>query len=116
MTTMTAGNIKVSWFIGGDANDQDPQMILIGDCNVGPAPSVGAPASTHQTIATTFGNGATLNAAATPISWTIDTHNKVGNLGLSDGSVQQVSISGIKTSFQNGTNTVVFPAFNFFGQ
>jgi hypothetical protein len=61
-------------------------------------------------------SGADSQTAGTGWGWTIDTHNKVGNLGLSDGSVQQVSITGLKTSMQNSTNTVVFPVWEFWSK
>jgi prepilin-type processing-associated H-X9-DG protein len=46
-------------------------------------------------------------------AWTIDTHNKVGNIALADGSVQQLSVNGLQSTMQNGTNTVVWPVFEF---
>jgi prepilin-type N-terminal cleavage/methylation domain-containing protein len=105
------GTNRVSFFIGGDAIETDPQMILFGDCNIGTQTITGAPASTRILSPPYVALGGTLtviNAA-----WTIDTHNKVGNLCLADGSVQQVSISGLRTQFSNATNTVVYPVFNF---
>jgi hypothetical protein len=35
---------------------------------------------------------------------------------LSDGSVQEVSITGLKTAMQNSTNTVVWPVWEFWRQ
>jgi prepilin-type N-terminal cleavage/methylation domain-containing protein len=105
------GTNRVSFFVGGDAIETDPQMILFGDCNIGTQTITGAPASTRILSPPYVALGGTLtviNAA-----WTIDTHNKVGNLCLADGSVQQVSISGLRTQFSNATNTVVYPVFNF---
>jgi prepilin-type N-terminal cleavage/methylation domain-containing protein len=104
---------RVSYFIAGDAIETDPQMILFGDCNVGTVTAgpntAGTPASSRYTTPAWFGLGGVITVANA--SWTIDTHNKVGNLTLSDGSVQQVSISGLRVAFQNGTNTTVYPAF-----
>jgi hypothetical protein len=40
----------------------------------------------------------------------------VGNLTLSDGSVQQLSITGLKQTMQNATNTVVIPVIEFWAQ
>jgi prepilin-type N-terminal cleavage/methylation domain-containing protein len=104
---------RTSFFIGVDAGETDPQMILFGDCNIGIQGSVGAPGSSRFTTAQVVTSGAESQTAGTGWGWTIDTHNKVGNLGLSDGSVQQVSITGLKTSLQNGTNSVVWPALEF---
>jgi prepilin-type N-terminal cleavage/methylation domain-containing protein len=101
---------RVSFFIGDDANDTDPQMILFGDINVGTTTVNGAPAPTRYMSAMTLGNG---NFLARNLAWTIDTHNKAGNVALSDGSVQQVSSTGLKNLAGNGTNTVVWPAWEF---
>lgn len=104
------GTNRMSFFIGSDATETDPQQVLFGDDNVGTQPSAGSPASTRFTSAQVLGGVLkTANAA-----WTIDTHNKVGNIALSDGSVQQVSGNGLQSTFQNATNTVVWPVFEFF--
>jgi prepilin-type N-terminal cleavage/methylation domain-containing protein len=106
---------KTSFFIGSDAIESDPQMLLFGDMNIGAqgAAGSGAPAvnryQTAQTITTT---SVSLNVGGW--AWSIDTHNKVGNLALSDGSVQEVSITGLKQAMQNATNTVVQPVIEFF--
>jgi prepilin-type N-terminal cleavage/methylation domain-containing protein len=105
------GTNRVSFFIGSDSGETDPQQILFGDENIGTSITLGAPAPTRYSSAQTLGNGTftTLNVA-----WTIDTHNKVGNIGLSDGSVQQLSTSGLKSTFGNSTNTVVYPVYEFY--
>ena len=105
---------RVSFFIGVDAGETDPQMVLFGDCNIGVQGTSGAPGSARFTTAQYLSVGAESQTAGQGWGWTIDTHNKVGNLGLSDGSVQQVSITGLKTSMQNSTNTVVWPIWEFF--
>jgi len=101
-----------SYFVGGDATETDPQMILAGDMNIGSAntsTTTQNPASvrfTSQVIYTT-GNGPAW-------AWTVDNHNKVGNLLMADGSSQQLSVSGLRTTLQNGTNTVYTPVYNFY--
>lgn len=113
-TSSTAANCRISFFISGDATETDPQMTLVGDCNLGNVPGGGSssstPAPTRYTTQQALGSG-TFNC--TTVGWTIDTHNKAGNIALSDGSVQQVSISGARNTFQNSTNTVVYPNSNF---
>jgi prepilin-type N-terminal cleavage/methylation domain-containing protein len=103
---------KTSFFIGSDAQESDPQMILFGDCNIGKQGTPSGPGTSRFNSANVITQAAIANAA-NGWAWTIDTHNKVGNLGLSDGSVQEVSISGLKTSLQNATNTVVWPVIEF---
>jgi hypothetical protein len=106
---------KCSFFIGSDANESDPQMLLYGDMNIGSqaATGSGTPAAsryqTAQVITTTA-----VGLAGGSWAWTIDTHNRVGNITLSDGSVQQLSITGLKQSMQSATNTVVFPVVEFY--
>jgi hypothetical protein len=39
-----------------------------------------------------------------PAGWTEMIHNKVGNVGLSDGSVQQLSTLGLQTAIKNTGN------------
>ncbi len=105
----------VSFFVAPDANESDPQMVLYGDENIGlqSAAGSGSPAATKFTTAQVVVSQAIGLAQAQGWAWTIDTHNKVGNVTLSDGSVQQVSITGLKNALQNGTNTTVWPVIEF---
>ena len=105
---------NVSYFVSGDGSEVDPQMVLAGDSNIGAgaannAPPTGTPAyfTTQQqwTLALATGNG---------WAWTaVEQHQKSGNVVMADGSVQSVSIGGLKQLLVNGTNTVVTPVFNF---
>jgi prepilin-type N-terminal cleavage/methylation domain-containing protein len=104
---------KTSFFIGSDAGETDPQMILFGDCNIGKQGTANGPGNSRFTSAMAISSSAISQTVNQGWAWTIDTHNKVGNLTLSDGSVQQVSATGLKTSMQNGTNTVVWPVWEF---
>jgi hypothetical protein len=99
---------KMSFFIGTDAGETDPQQVLFGDDNIGTTTTQGAPAPGRIVVAQTLGNG---NFLAQNLAWTIDTHNKVGNIALSDGSVQQLSVANLRTTAQNGTNTVIYPVY-----
>jgi len=106
---------KVSFFIGDDAIESDPQMVLFGDQNIGIQANAGPgiPGAARFTSASVVTPGAIGWNANAGWAWTVDTHNKVGNLALADGSVQQVSITGLKNAMQNGTNTVVWPVYEF---
>jgi len=87
-------NKNVSYFVGLDANEEDPQWFLDGDRNV--------------TSDTAPENGILKLVPGSPIGWTTAIHNNQGNLGLADGSVQQYSNSGLRTALQNSgdpTNT-----------
>jgi prepilin-type N-terminal cleavage/methylation domain-containing protein len=122
---------KISYFVDGDSTDQDPQMIMSGDCNIGNttatannnAASVrfGAPAGTSgntetgSTCNTAVGiTSAGFGSAAGAWAWTAnDFHLASGNIQMSDGSVQSVSVSGLHLFMNNATNTVTAPAINF---
>src|ERR1017187_6706284 len=68
-------NQNVSYFVGLDAEETRPQMLLTGDRNVtnGIAPE-------HSILKL---------VPDQPAGWTEAMHNGVGNIGLADGSVQQ---------------------------
>jgi len=110
---------KISYFVAGDAMESEPAMIVTGDSNIGdgtagngPAtkrygdPAVGAPHMRQWDVTANSGNN---------MAWTSsDMHQKVGNILVTDGSVQQLSIQGMKDSMALGTNTTVaMPYFNF---
>ena len=111
---------KVSYFVGADATEADPQSILAGDCNIGNTGTSGNAPSTARFGATVSG---TLSApeitsvafgSAIAWAWTAnDMHLKTGNLLIADGSVQSTTIIGLHTFMQNTTNTVLGPCWNF---
>jgi prepilin-type N-terminal cleavage/methylation domain-containing protein len=109
--TSLAPNGRVSFFVGGDAIETDPQMILFGDDNVGQQAAQGSPATSRYTTVQQLNPGGAFKANSA--AWSVETHNKVGNLSLADGSVQQVSGTGLQVALGNSTNTVVQPAFDF---
>jgi prepilin-type N-terminal cleavage/methylation domain-containing protein len=103
-----------SYFVCGDAAEAYPQMILTGDRNIGnvglTATTSGQPSSAINfgTNAVTSNNGVngTLNSQSFPWGWSNnDLHQKAGNLGIADGSVQQVTSSGLMTALLNATNS-----------
>jgi competence protein ComGC len=93
-------NSNISFFVGIDAEESNPQMILAGDRNI-----------TNRTL---YKNGILEVTTNTPAGWTALMHNKVGNLTLSDGSVQQLSQTGLRATVQNtglSTNRLLMPIF-----
>jgi prepilin-type N-terminal cleavage/methylation domain-containing protein len=111
----TSGYLQTtaSYFICGDASDAYPQMILSGDRNVGTVNSPGTPALTTN-VSSSYSTATQLTWSKS--AWTAtDLHQKVGNIGLADGSVQQVTISGLQAALQNATNgaPTQTPAYNF---
>jgi prepilin-type N-terminal cleavage/methylation domain-containing protein/prepilin-type processing-associated H-X9-DG protein len=77
------GDANVSYFVGAEADETKPQTILSGDRNFYPPTSL-------------TGNG-TWNTPPNvgQAGWTESIHNKGGNLGLADGSVQQATESAL---------------------
>jgi len=87
-------NQNVSYFVGLEANDANPQRFLDGDRNI--------------TGESDPENGILKLVPGQRVSWTQDIHVNQGNLGLSDGSVQQYSNSGLREALKNSgdpTNT-----------
>ncbi|MGO9585439.1 MAG: type II secretion system protein [Limisphaerales bacterium] len=91
-------NQNVSYFVGLDATDVRPQMLLTGDRNVtnGLAP-IRSVLELRPEI---------------PAGWTAAMHNRQGNVGRVDGSVQQVTIDGLRHAIKHSddaTNRVALP-------
>jgi len=87
-------NQNVSYFVGLDANDTYPQRFLDGDRNI--------------TGESDPENGILKLVPGQRVSWTAAIHVNLGNLGLSDGSVQQYSNTGLREALINSgdpTNT-----------
>jgi prepilin-type N-terminal cleavage/methylation domain-containing protein len=131
--TMVAGNTStgpylananVSFFVGKDAQDGNPQMLLVGDRNlVGQGPGGGMP---NSVPGGGFGNvgavalGTNFNAGTQIPAWTDKMHHGNGNVLMSDGSAQQLTGSKLRDWLRNtgdtsttptspGPNTVLFP-------
>jgi prepilin-type N-terminal cleavage/methylation domain-containing protein len=108
----TAAIPFVSYFLCGDANEAYPQMILAGDRNMG---SVGAVATAPPNTMNMGTNSFIFANGKGVWYWTAnDLHQKVGNLALADGSVQQTTANGLWTALQNATNgaSAVNPYYN----
>jgi prepilin-type N-terminal cleavage/methylation domain-containing protein len=117
-------NVNISFFVGKDAQDSNPQMLLVGDRNiVGRAPGGNLP---NPIPGGGFGNvgavalGADFNNPTQTPAWTDKVHRASGNVLLSDGSAQQVTSSKLRDLLHStgdtstmpnspGTNTILFP-------
>jgi hypothetical protein len=89
---------NLSYFVGLDAVDTKPNMILTGDRNLaldGHLLSGVVPLGTNS-----------------PVAWTKDMHRQSGNIGLADGSVQMVTTELLRQQLKHSgdtTNLLVFP-------
>jgi prepilin-type N-terminal cleavage/methylation domain-containing protein len=114
--TATATNY-ISYFIGGDAIDTQPQSILGGDRNIGT--DGGTPANPPTTMFTGYGNGngggnATVATVIGDWAWTSgDLHLKNGNIMLGDGSVQQETLNGLVNALTSATNSTANPSLSY---
>ena len=102
--TLNNSGTQISYLIGLDADEVRPQTILSGDRNVIQGTGTTAPATDAKTTFT--------QNPSTDSKWGTDIHQSQGNLGLSDGSVAQLTtetlrkaISGAMSSL--GTNQVM---------
>jgi len=110
-------NWEVSYFVGVDSSDNNPQMSLCGDRNIfgcGPSgtatlpptfPNNGYGNGINQSVA--MGTNYVANAAAP--CWTDKMHQKNGNVLIADGSVQQLSSSKLRDQFRNSGDTSTAP-------
>jgi len=123
------GNSNISYFVGVDADETQPQMFLTGDHNLGVGPN---PPANTAVFGTTVGAGSGTGTGGlqvvgtnnTTIAYTDSQHQKQGNVGLSDGSVQGYSTTRFRDAlkntgdsyraaaqgFQQGANRLQFPS------
>jgi hypothetical protein len=84
-------NSNISYFVGVDAEETMPQMILTGDRNI-------------ATNSVPVMAGLVLIKSNGIVSWTTEMHVGCGNLGIADGSVQQETSLGFQRLI-GGTGT-----------
>jgi prepilin-type processing-associated H-X9-DG protein len=82
------GNTNISYFINLDAAKANPQMLLFGDDN-------------FEMGGVSVEAGLLQVSTNTPIAWSAARHGHAGNVALTDGSVQQLTTSGLQQAFQN---------------
>lgn len=85
---------SLSYFVGVDALDDDPRMILFGDRNV-----TGGQMMTDRLMSV---------APETPLIWGTDMHVRAGNICLADGTVQQVADNDLQKQLSRYTNSLRF--------
>jgi len=114
----------LSYVINGDAIEDNPQMVLMFDRNVGIAGGSSTPATLANIIGYTKGTYTMTGSLPgdptygigdfSRFSWTQDElHQKAGNYSLTDGSAAQSTISGFHTALANALNGTNNPMYNF---
>ena len=96
-------NSHLSYFLGLDAHEDNPQTLLAGDRNL-------------TTNGVAVGPGRLLLTTNLILGWTKDLHNRAGNVLLGDGSVQMMSGDRLHASWRDaaghakgGTNVWIVP-------
>jgi type II secretory pathway pseudopilin PulG len=92
-------NSKICYFVGLNAAENYPQTLLSGDGN-------------FEISGVPVKPGLLEFSTDAPISWTAARHKFDGNLGMADGSVQQVTSSYLRRSVQQtglATNRLAIP-------
>jgi prepilin-type processing-associated H-X9-DG protein len=84
-------NTNLSYFIGVDADKAFEQMILSGDRNI-----TGGTSRAGRILALTTNS---------PAGWGANIHNGNGNIGLADGSVQQLTPSGLRRQVETALSS-----------
>jgi prepilin-type N-terminal cleavage/methylation domain-containing protein len=118
-TTATFNNFNVSYALGRDAQDTNPQMVLTCDRNIYGSYNQTTYPATGVTQNSGYGNGpgvalamgTNFTAASTAPAWTEKMHQENGNVGLADGSVQELSTPRLMDQFRNSGDTAT-PAPN----
>lgn len=97
--TTDFSNSKISYFVSLDASSDQPEMFLSGDENfaVGDVPIKSGLLELSTNIS---------------VTWTTARHKFIGNIGLADGSVQQITTTNLQQAIQStgvATNRLAIP-------
>lgn len=86
------GYDKISYFFGHEADESRPQTILSGDRNIVNG-ATGGEIPNNNVGAHSLPSATTENTTA---YWSASIHKQQGNIGLGDGSAQQVTHAGLR--------------------
>ncbi|MBI3874886.1 MAG: type II secretion system protein [Verrucomicrobia bacterium] len=92
-------NKAVSYFVGLDADETKPQMLLSGDWN-------------FVTNSSNLRGSVLMVASNLPVMWNASIHTNAGNVAFADGSVQQLNNLGLANYFRTAgiaTNRLLLP-------
>jgi prepilin-type processing-associated H-X9-DG protein len=91
--------MATSYFVGVDATESYPQMFLTGDHNINNGVNGNPPTSFVSSKLVAFPTNTAV--ALTGPGWGDNMHQKQGNVGLADGSVQQFSRTRVQEALRN---------------
>ncbi|HYG21145.1 MAG TPA: hypothetical protein VEH04_00075 [Verrucomicrobiae bacterium] len=94
------GDENASYFLSADASTSNPEALLAGDRNI--------------TNGTRLVAGLLNVSSNAPAGWNHKIHEKAGNVAFADGSVQQLTINGLKqvTTTQPDPTRLALPRAN----
>jgi prepilin-type N-terminal cleavage/methylation domain-containing protein len=92
---------QCSYFVGVDASDTSPQMLLAGDHNMGDGANPPVSPNIYGDTKSKFISAGLNGTTGTWIGWTDTQHSKQGNILLSDGSVQGASRTALQDAAKN---------------
>jgi prepilin-type N-terminal cleavage/methylation domain-containing protein/prepilin-type processing-associated H-X9-DG protein len=104
-------NKVISYFVGLDADETRPQMLLSGDRNITNKTRTDISGVKASQIVK-FGTNVTATGEAGTAGWNKDLHQNSGNVCLADGSVQQFNAGRLKEQFRTSgdeINKLAFP-------
>ena len=121
-------NNAISYFVGQDADEANPQMLLSGDRNIFGNCTDGANGQALETANGGYGNGGNADntvdklkvtmgtntsGSTTVPGWTTKMHQKQGDLLIADGHAEQVSAAKLREALRNSQdpykNILLFP-------
>jgi prepilin-type N-terminal cleavage/methylation domain-containing protein len=108
MFSTKAHNKSISYFIGKDAEETQPQMLLAGDRNLTNNATPGTPftvdqfnATTGKSIALKLGTNHMAGSTQPGAGYSATIHQSAGNIALGDGSVQQATTPRLREQLRN---------------
>jgi len=108
-TAEGSANTNLSYFVGWDAVETMPSLFLAGDRNIGNTagtpPTISPATTSYSDLIATSWQAIGTNTAAMTAAWSGKLHQNQGNVGLADGSVQQMTVSRLQAGAANSGDT-----------
>lgn len=92
-------DLNVSYFVGVDANEIQPTMLLAGDHNLGYLSNQATKTSSFSSV------GTNSNWSSFAIGWQDNNHAKQGNVTFADGSVQILNTDQLRQTLNKTGDT-----------
>lgn len=114
--TTRTGNNHLSYFVGPDADETRPQMLLAGDRNFTNIQAHGQLARTQAQLDMSFyGPVGTNHTSQAGAGFSRDLHQEAGNVAMADGSVQNITTAKLREQLRqtdDRQNSLSAPGLN----